>query len=109
MSRTPIWGIPILRRSSGRMALHGKRNEWPLAYNLKTEGHFKDAFHEYVVRANSAAVNPAHAGTKTAAHIIRNVPAGSSVEARACLRAISDGIPFEGFDDVMRTRRAKAD
>jgi hypothetical protein len=78
-------------------------------YNLKTEGHFKDAFHEYVVRANSAAVNPAHAGTKTAAHIIRNVPAGSSVEARACLRAISDGIPFEGFDDVMRTRRAEAD
>ena len=64
-------------------------------YNLKTEGHFKDAFHEYVVRANSAAVNPAHAGTKTAAHIIRNVPAGSSVEARACLRAISDGNPFE--------------
>ena len=74
-----------------------------------TDGHFKDAFHEYVVQANSAAVNPAHTGTKTAAHISREVPAGSSFEARACLQAVSDGNPFEDFDEVMRTRRAEAD
>ena len=74
-----------------------------------TDGHFKDAFHEYVVQGNSAAVNPAHAGTKTAAHIIRKVPAGSSIEVKACLQAVSDGNPFEEFDEVMRTRRAEAD
>jgi hypothetical protein len=78
-------------------------------YNLPADGHFKDAFHEYVVQGNSAAVNPAHTGTKTAAHISREVPARSSIEVKACLQAVSDGNPFEYFDEVMRTRRAEAE
>ena len=70
-------------------------------YNLPGDGHFKDAFHEYVVDGNSAAVNPAHTGSKTAAHISREVPAGSSIEVKASLQAVSDGNPFEYFDEVM--------
>ena len=33
-------------------------------------GYFKDAFHEYLIHGNHAAVNPAHTGTKAACGII---------------------------------------
>jgi hypothetical protein len=78
-------------------------------YNLRSDGYFKDAFHEYVIHENLAAVNPSHTGTKAGAHIIRTVSAGSSVEARACLWTASEANPFEHFDEVVRTRRAEAD
>ena len=78
-------------------------------FDLRMDGYFKDAFHEYVIQRNLAAVNPAHCGTKAAAHIIRDVPAGGSLQARACLRVTSAGDPFESFDRVMDTRRAEAD
>jgi hypothetical protein len=45
-------------------------------------GFFKDAFHEYVVNGNHAAVNPAHEGTKAAAWYDVDVPAGGSRQVR---------------------------
>ncbi len=38
----------------------------------------KDAFHEYVIAGKRDAVNPAHTGTKAAAHYVLDVPAGGS-------------------------------
>ncbi|HEX4264293.1 MAG TPA: glucosidase [Verrucomicrobiae bacterium] len=50
-------------------------------------GFFKDAFHEYVVNGNKAAVNPQQAGTKAAAHYTITVPAGGSETVRLRLVA----------------------
>ena len=52
-------------------------------------GYCKDAFHEYVVRGRSDAMNPAGEGTKAAGLHLRVVPAGGSVVVRARLRAWS--------------------
>ena len=46
------------------------------------QGFFKDAFHEYVVYENKAAVNPQQTGTKAAAHYTVTVPAGSSATVK---------------------------
>jgi hypothetical protein len=48
-------------------------------------GYFKDAFHEYVVSGNKAAVNPQQTGTKSAAHYTITVAAGASREIRVRL------------------------
>jgi hypothetical protein len=51
------------------------------------QGFFKDAFHEYVVNGNKAAVNSEQTGTKCAAHYTIKVPAGGSAEVRLRLVA----------------------
>ena len=55
----------------------------------------KDAFHEYVIRGNKAAVNPDHLGTKTAAYY--PLPLGSGQSATLKLR-LTDIEPLEGMD-----------
>jgi len=52
-------------------------------------GFFKDAFHEYVVNGNKAAINPQQTGTKSAAHYTITVPAQASSVIR--LRLINVG------------------
>ena len=69
----------------------------------------KDAFHEYVVRGNTGAVNPARTGTKAAAHYVLDVPPGGSREVRLRLSATSNGAPFATFDDTFAARLADAD
>ncbi len=59
----------------------------PKIFGAAKEGFFKDAFHEYVVKGNKAAVNPAQTGTKAAAHYIVTVPAQGSREIRLRLRS----------------------
>ena len=70
----------------------------------------KDAFHAYVVSGQHDAVNPAHTGTKAAAHYVLDVPAGGSQTVRLRLaagrrrqglRAISTQV----FDGPPRRRR----
>ena len=73
-------------------------------------GYCKDAFHEYVVRGRSDAMNPAGEGTKAAGLHLRVVPAGGSVVVRARLRTGSDqGDGFVGFDNIFSRRVAEAD
>ena len=50
-------------------------------------GHFKDAFHDYVVHGRTDAVNPAGNGTKAAGLYLRTVPERGSVTVRVRLRA----------------------
>jgi hypothetical protein len=76
---------------------------------LKEPGHFKDAFHDYVVAGETAAINPARTGTKGAAHYVRTVPAGSSVQVRLRLSSLSSDVPFVDFDDCFATRIVEAD
>jgi hypothetical protein len=70
----------------------------------------KDSFHQYVVSGNAAAVNPAKAGTKAAAHYIVDVPAGGASVVKLRLAADSPAEPFgKGFDVILAARVADAD
>ena len=63
------------------------------------EGYFKDAFHEYVIAGNKAAVNPQQTGTKAAAHYKLSAPPGGSTSLRLRLRlagARSSPSPLNG-------------
>ena len=72
----------------------------------------KDAFHEYVVRGNRLAVNPALHGSKCAFHCVLEVPAKGRRELRLRLRRadLANHKPFgKGFDTVVEHRREEAD
>ena len=78
----------------------------------EAQGFFKDAFHEYVIAGNKAAVNPAQNGTKAGALYELNVPAGGSVTTR--LRLTKSDLPpatkpWDDFDNIFSTRRGEAD
>ncbi|MEO6036594.1 MAG: glucosidase [Verrucomicrobiota bacterium] len=91
-------------------------------------GFFKDAFHEYVIAGNHAAINPSRIGTKAAVHRVLSIPAGGSSSLRVRLTATdvkrrtatteveSDSAstsrrlqPFADFDAVFAARRSEAD
>jgi hypothetical protein len=69
----------------------------------------KDAFHEYVISRNGAAVNPDRAGTKAAAHYSLEVPAHGSTAIRLRLTATRAGDAFRGFDAGFEERITEAD
>jgi hypothetical protein len=48
-------------------------------------GFFKDAFHDYLIAGNQAAVNPARSGTKAGALYEMDIPAGGSATVRVRL------------------------
>ena len=72
----------------------------------------KDAFHEYLVRGRTDAVNPRSVGTKVAALYRLDVPAGGEVSVRLRLTAqsaVESPDLREGFDEVFRDRTREAD
>jgi hypothetical protein len=76
------------------------------------KGFFKDAFHEYLIAGNQAAVNPDSSGTKAGALYDLNVPARQSITVRLRM-AKSDsgslGQPWADFDAVLAQRRIEAE
>jgi hypothetical protein len=76
-------------------------------------GHFKDAFHDYLVQGKQGAVNPAQCGTKAGALHELHVPSGAAVTVRLRLRP--DDRPdaahssFAKFDAIFAARRSEAD
>ena len=75
-------------------------------------GYFKDAFHEYIVAGNKAAVNPASTGTKAGALYELNIPAGGSATVRVRLAKPGNATtnqPFANFADLFARRRREAD
>jgi Glycosyl hydrolase family 63 C-terminal domain len=73
------------------------------------EEFYKDGINEYVVQGNRLAVNPAHAGTKMAAHYAFRVAPGTS--RRVCLRLSVHRMeePFSAFDHHFAERLGEAD
>jgi hypothetical protein len=74
--------------------------------------HVKDAFHEYVIGGQAAAVASGGRGTKAAAHYRFEVPAGATVTLRCRLTAEAEATadPFGAeFDAVVAAREADAD
>jgi hypothetical protein len=80
--------------------LWGERNPTP---------HVKDAFHNYVINRRHDAVNPAHVGTKAAAHYVLDVPAGGSRVVQVRLNQGGKGKYFADFDKIFAARLADAD
>ncbi|MGE3844430.1 MAG: glucosidase [Vicinamibacterales bacterium] len=78
-------------------------------FGMQHPGFFKDAFHEFVIERRLDAVNPAHTGTKAAAHYVLDVPAGGQQQIRLRLTNLANDRPFAAFDEVMRARRLEAD
>jgi hypothetical protein len=77
-----------------------------------TSPYVKDAFHEFVIRGATAAVNPAQQGTKAAAHYQVRVDAGKTqvIQLRLTTRAPATlGKPFADFDEVFAARLSEAD
>jgi Glycosyl hydrolase family 63 C-terminal domain len=69
----------------------------------------KDAFHEYVIGRRRDAVNPAHSGTKAAAHYVLDVPANDCRVVRLRLSKSSLANAFEKFDQLFAERLAESD
>jgi hypothetical protein len=72
-------------------------------------GFFKDAFHDYFIRGEQAAVNPAKTGTKACAHYELTVSPGVPAVVRLRLTNAELSAPLEGFDAMMEQRRGEAD
>jgi len=75
----------------------------------KAVGFSKDAFHEFLIHGKRAALHPDQKGTKAAAWVVREVPAGGSVTLRAALTRTGANDPFASFDTEMDNRKAEAD
>ncbi len=97
----PTW--LFTENETNRERLFGAANPTPFV---------KDAFHERVVHGRAEAVSPEPHGTKAAAWLRLEVPAGGSVELRLRLVAEADRAAADldtGFDAVFEARRAEAD
>jgi hypothetical protein len=74
-----------------------------------TSAYVKDAFHAYIISGNGAAVNPAHIGTKAAAHYALQVPARESQTVRLRLTTTPARATFDGFEVVFKKLIGDAD
>jgi hypothetical protein len=77
------------------------------------KGHFKDAFHEYLVQGRRDAVNPEETGTKVGALYPLTLEPGGSAKVRLLISpgkgARSRARPFAQFDATFDARRREAD
>jgi hypothetical protein len=69
----------------------------------------KDAFHEYVISGNRAAVNPKKEGTKAAAHYALEIPARGSKAVHLRLSSKSTQAASADFNEIFASRLADAD
>ncbi len=69
----------------------------------------KDAFHEYVINGNKAAVNPERKGTKAAANFRLDIPAKSEIVIKLRLAETKHKQAFDEFDGIFTLRKKEAD
>ena len=72
-------------------------------------GCYKDAFHEYLVDGNKAAIRTDGQGTKVGFAYRFQVPAGGSATVRVRLTNADPAEPFADFDALVTARKAEAD
>ena len=70
-------------------------------YGQQVKGYFKDAFHDFIVNKNSAAVNPSQCGTKAGVLFSAEVASGQQAQFRLRLSAVQHDGPFADFDQVL--------
>ena len=105
----------LLCASAGPLLFTENETNLQLLYDVPNKSPYvKDAFHEAIVRGNSAAVSPERMGTKASAHYQMQLGPGEARVVRLRLQridpspAVSFGA-FENFDRVFEQRRAEAD
>ena len=69
----------------------------------------KDAFHEYLIANNTAAINPEQKGTKACAAYYLSIPAGKGATVKLRLSATRIGNLLTDFDSLFANRLAEAD
>nr|MBA2729018.1 glucosidase [Parachlamydiaceae bacterium] len=69
----------------------------------------KDAFHRYVIKGDSSAVNPKMTGTKAAGHYANIVSSGETMTLRLRLSHKELTEPFSDFETIFAARIAEAD
>jgi len=79
-------GAHFHRNESNNARLYNSRNRSP---------YVKDAFHEYVIRGNQSAINPAQTGTKMAARYVLDLAPGQTATIKLRLTDIE---PLGGMD-----------
>ena len=86
-------------------------NCWRLFGVANRTPYVKDGINEYVVHGSKGAVNPAHLGTKAAAHYRFAVGAGKTVVVRLRLAEcdFKEKSAFDDFDWIFGLRRLEAD
>ncbi|HEY6342541.1 MAG TPA: glucosidase [Bryobacteraceae bacterium] len=97
--------VPLLftENETNNERIFGKPNASP---------YVKDGINDYIVYGKREAVNPAHAGTKAAAHYQLNVGAGERATIRLRLTNLAPGSvgdPFKDFSGILERRRSEAD
>ena len=106
--------------ASALLFTENESNTERLANTPNRTPYVKDAFHNYVVRGQLAAVNPAQTGTKAAAYYRRKIPAGGSTVIRLRLSDLAptslvqpsqkSSARFDKtFDATLARRRKEAD
>jgi len=78
-------------------------------YGTEAAGHFKDAFHEFVIDGRQDAVSPLGRGSKAAAHYALDILAGESRVLRVRLSREILPAPFADFDKIFTKRSKEAD
>jgi hypothetical protein len=81
----------------------------PRLWNFGAPGYFKDGFHDRIVAARTAAVNPQRTGTKAGIWFEDRFAAGESKRYRLRLVRRDVAAPFEDFDECLQQRREDAD
>ncbi len=114
------WAVKASHRSLGDYFLYGARDARLMFTDNETNQHslwgtanpspyVKDAFHRCLVQGEDDALNPARTGTKFAADLLLDLPAGQSAYFDLVLsdRPLAD--PFSAHTFVLTERRADAD
>jgi len=73
------------------------------------EKYYKDGINNYLVEGQAAAVNPARAGTKAAAHYTLTLQPGETRQIRLRLGPAGQTAPFVDFEQVVAQRQQEAD
>ena len=87
------------------------QNETNLQRIFGTRGapYQKDAFHDYLVHGQKAAVAPERAGTKAAAHYALGIEPGATVELRLRLAQGANADPCADYASLFSAREREAD
>lgn len=78
-------------------------------FGLDAPGPYKDAFHEFIVRADRSALAVELTGTKAAFHHVLVVPGGAFRQVRLRLTTDETTKPFADFEQIVSMRRGEAD
>jgi hypothetical protein len=78
-------------------------------YGAAPSGHYKDAFHEYLVHGNREAVSSLLRGTRACVHLTAHVNGGESRSFRLRLSHAANPEPFRDFDSIAAARKNECD